>query len=483
MWTLCSHTSPSRTARVAVLDLRLAVAQRLDLGAGQHHPGLPACRAGCSGSCAWRLRGDVARRHLRLPLLAIRLELTRRARGRRGRAGRRRARPAPSTGSPSRIALPDSRADEHRLELVELPPVAAQAAHRQQALVAVAERDERAGADHADDLAARTRGPSRPRRARARAGSSARRRRRRARSTIASRSRVRAPVAGRLELRRPRRLLPAADGGQQRAVADEVRVAADRRREVAVARRAQAGVAEVLRRVARLLERAQHERRRGRARPCPVRRTCSSTSREISPTSSAACCGDIVLGQRRRRRRRATASCATRRSTARGLRALVDAVERRHLAAAPAARRPPRWRAIIRCSISRCDSVCLARRERRHVALAREVELRLDATRSPAPRARSRASSSAAATRARRLQRLRPRRLGALGAGEDAVDLRVVEARVGADQRAVERGPRRRARPRSPSRPSRRAGPRSARASRRRFDSASGSIGSTAPGT
>ena len=37
--------------------------------------------------------------------------------------------------------------------LVELPPVAAQPAHGQQALVAVAEGDERARADDADDLA------------------------------------------------------------------------------------------------------------------------------------------------------------------------------------------------------------------------------------------------------------------------------------------------------------------------------------------
>ncbi len=47
---------------------------------------------------------------------------------------------------------------------------------------------------------------------------------------------------------------------QQRAVRDHVRVAPDRRREVAVARAGEPGVAEVLRRVVGLLERAQHER-------------------------------------------------------------------------------------------------------------------------------------------------------------------------------------------------------------------------------
>ena len=49
--------------------------------------------------------------------------------------------------------------DELGLELVELPPVAAQAAHRQQALEA-AEGDERAGADDARDLALELRVPA-----------------------------------------------------------------------------------------------------------------------------------------------------------------------------------------------------------------------------------------------------------------------------------------------------------------------------------
>ncbi len=40
------------------------------------------------------------------------------------------------------------------------------------------------------------------------------------------------------------------------------------------------------------------------------------------------------------------------------------------------------------------------------------------------------------------LERLRPRRLGALGAGEDAVDLRIVQARVRPDDAAVERAAR-----------------------------------------
>src|SRR5215210_7138233 len=44
-------------------------------------------------------------------------------------------------------------ADEGGLELVELPPVAAQAPDGQQPLVAVPEADERPGADHPGDLA------------------------------------------------------------------------------------------------------------------------------------------------------------------------------------------------------------------------------------------------------------------------------------------------------------------------------------------
>src|SRR5215213_2447891 len=51
-------------------------------------------------------------------------------------------------------------ADEHRLLLVEVPPVAAQPPHGQHALVAVAERDEGARADDADHLAGPLRLPA-----------------------------------------------------------------------------------------------------------------------------------------------------------------------------------------------------------------------------------------------------------------------------------------------------------------------------------
>src|SRR4051812_16520248 len=55
-----------------------------------------------------------------------------------------------------------------------------------------------------------------------------------------------------------------AQRGQQSAVDDDVRIAPDRRREVAVAGTREPGVAEVFGRVVRLLERAQDERREDR---------------------------------------------------------------------------------------------------------------------------------------------------------------------------------------------------------------------------
>ena len=60
---------------------------------------------------------------------------------------------------------------------------------------------------------------------------------------------------------------PATDGGEQRAVAHEIGVAADRRGEVAVVRRPEAGMAAVLRRVGGLLEGAQDQRGQRRATP------------------------------------------------------------------------------------------------------------------------------------------------------------------------------------------------------------------------
>ena len=174
------------------------------------------------------------------------------------------------TGSPSRIALPDRAADQHRLQLVEIPPVAAQAADRQQALVVAAERDERARADHARHLAL----PLGVHAALEQLGLEHEAARDRVAPAL-DRHRValahRAPLARAVHLRGSRRLLARADGREQRPMADQVGIAPDRRGEVAVARRAQSGVADVARRVVRLLERAQHQRREGGAAvPAPA---------------------------------------------------------------------------------------------------------------------------------------------------------------------------------------------------------------------
>ena len=344
------------------------------------------------------------------------------------------------TGSPSRIAPPVRGADQHRLLLVELPPVAAQPAHRQQPLVAVAEGDERAGADQAGDLAVELARPSRPRTARARAGSSARRRRRRARSPS---RRARAPSTTRpppRASRRARRVLARADRRQQRAVADEVRVAADRRREVAVARRAQAGVAEVARRVARLLERAQHERRERRAAVAACGARAASTSARACgddrrpPAAASACSGTGGVGTS------SDASWSTSRSTRARLRALVDAVQRRQLARSSSSVATASLAAIIRCSISRCDSVCSAGHGSVDVAVARRRRTPARRTRRPARRAPRARACERRGRRARGRQRLAPTAPRRRSAPAKIRSTRgVVEPLVGADQRAVER--------------------------------------------
>ena len=87
-----------------------------------------------------------------------------------------------------------------------------------------------------------------------------------------------------------------AEALEQRAVRDHVRVAADRRGEVAVARAAEPRVAEVLRRVVGLLERAQHEHAEARA-PAGSR----ATMRDASADQVGGLLGRHVLRHRRRR--------------------------------------------------------------------------------------------------------------------------------------------------------------------------------------
>ena len=319
-----------------------------------------------------------------------------------------------STCTTTRVAEPQRvarlRADEHRLELVELPPVAAQAADRQQALEAAPKAHERAGADHARDLALELACASRD------SNSSASSRKQRAIASprrsivIASRSRIEhhSPAASMSEARGG--LLARADRRQQRAVADQVGVAADRRGEVAVARRAQAGVADVLGRVVRLLERAQHERRERRAavaaaaRPRGRRGARSRRSRR-PPAAASSGSGSGGVGTS------SEASWSTRRSTRAGLGPLVHAVERRQLARLQQRRRPPRWR---RSSGARSAGATPSARSTRSSVTwpsRDERELGLGGLHARARRAARAPSCSAAAHAPRGGERLGPRRL------------------------------------------------------------------------
>ena len=243
-------------------------------------------------------------------------------------------------------------------------------------------------------------------------------------------------------------MLAGADRGQQRAVADQVRVAADRRGEVAVARRAQPGVPDVLRGVVGLLERAQDQRGQ---RGAPVAAAVDLLVDEVGDVGDEI---GALLGRHRLRQRRR--GDVERRQLvdepldARGLGPLVHAVERRQ----PARLEQRRDRLVGRDHQVLDQPVrlrLLAPHELGDVPVARERELGLLRTRRrarPAPRA----PPGAPRPPARRRQRLGPRRHGGLVAGEDPVHLRVVQPRARADDRAVERGAARPSPPRTPAR-------------------------------
>ena len=186
---------------------------------------------------------------------------------------------------------------------------------------------------------------------------------------------------------------------EQRAVGDQVRVAADRRGEVRVRGAAEPGVAEVAVAVVGLLQRARARARYTRRAPWPRRSASRATSRLASPASSPAWLGDELLRQRRRRdvergelldqaldplpgraaRGRGRASATSRRSQSSATCSLVR---------------------IISCSIRRCASVCgdgdgaRPRRPRRRT----RTRARRSSTSSARPARRSR--SAAAARRA-----------------------------------------------------------------------------------
>ena len=127
--------------------------------------------------------------------------------------------------------------------------------------------------------------------------------------------------------------------------------------------------------------------------------------------------------------------------------------------------------AIIRCSISRWDSVCTDAPRRVDVAARGRRRTPARRTRPPARRRGLAAALQRGARRPRAAgERLRPRRRArASVAGEDPVDAVVVQALVGADQRAVERRCARPPRRRAPARRSPPGGRRRDAASRRRW--------------
>ena len=197
--------------------------------------------------------------------------------------------------------------------------------------------------------------------------------------------------------------LAAADGGEQRAVADEVGVAADRRGEVAVARRAQAGVADVARRVVGLLERAQHERAEA-----PARRGRRSARSVDAPGDRADELARLrrreLLGQRRCRHAE-RGELRDEALDALGLGALVDAVEARHAALLEQARRPARWRRSSGARSAGGTRSARGTRIARDAAVRVEGELRfaaLDPRRAARARARRRARRRPARGRERR---------------------------------------------------------------------------------
>ncbi len=183
--------------------------------------------------------------------------------------------------SPRRKARPERRPRSAVAVAFELEELPGQPPRRQKALEDLAEAHEEPRADQPGDLALPGLAPSRARAARLRA---ARRGRCRPRGTRARPPRARAAEAWTASSSRSSawRITGEPELGKQRPVDDEVGVAADRRGEVAVGGARETGVAEVARVVARLLERAQDERRE-RLPPTPRRaRRSRSTSRETA---------------------------------------------------------------------------------------------------------------------------------------------------------------------------------------------------------
>ena len=197
-------------------------------------------------------------------------------------------------------------------------------------------------------------------------------------------------------------------------------------------------MAEVLRRVVGLLERAQHERAeragaRARCAARAARRAWRSRRAARRPAMADMRSGSGGVGTSARRAGRPGARRAR-------VRALVHAIQARHASLGRAARRRPRWR---RSSGARSGG---GTRSATRARISRTLPCS-----SKANSGSSRVDDERAARSRSALQRgggVRARRAAAAPhgsaadslAGEDAIDPLVVQARVGADQRAVEGG-------------------------------------------
>ena len=256
--------------------------------------------------------------------------------------------------------------------------------------------------------------------------------------SAASRSRTEECSATSVEIVRDP-VLAGAQLVEQRAVDDEVRVAADRRGEVAVRGAGEAGVAEVPRVVASLLERAQHERAE-RLLPAPRARGVRGHELAGGGCDPGRLGAELIdLGVRSRRRRHVELGEPREQELDRlRLGRLVHAVER--LA-------PPRASSsathslarIISSSTSMCACGSRSRARVGDAALAVELEPSSGSATRSAPRAnrRSRRKPASRSACAQRSAELRRRRSTAPpGSPRRAVR----EPLAAADHRAVEDG-------------------------------------------
>src|SRR5918996_1207061 len=188
--------------------------------------------------------------------------------------------------------------DERGAEWIQLEVVAAELAGGQEALEETVEANEDAGPDRADDLPAEGRVPARL-------------------EQPALEQPGEAELVGAvldlgrftLALGRPLRQLVEIIGGrlvgepeqrEQRAMADEVGVAADRRGEVAVGPTREPGVTEVARVVARLLERAEDERRKSIAASLRAHHVIRHADADLRGETGGVRRREVVGGGRRR---------------------------------------------------------------------------------------------------------------------------------------------------------------------------------------